>query len=199
VDDSRLTLLPDQTLIPLLPALQARLSQVGRSIDARNFCSVLDGTMKGLVDCVVQGIGATEGSIWLLDQATESLTVAYNTGPNSQKLIGKFSQPLSSGLVSMVFSSEQSFIENEVFKNSLQDKTLDSTLKVRTHAMIAVPFYFLDGCRGVASCVQLVPGGQEAVAPKGFSGEHEVVFRNASVILGRLIEHWAIRRTIGLE
>jgi hypothetical protein len=147
----------------------------------------------------VEGVGATEGSIWLADQAAENLTIAYNTGPNSQKLVGKFKQPLTSGLVSMVFSSEQTFIENEVFKNAFQDKTLDSALEVRTYAMIAVPFYFLDACRGVASCVQLVSPVSEAASPKGFDGHHELAFRNAIIILGRLIEHWAIRRTIGLE
>ena len=199
MDESRLTLLPDQTLAPLFPALQGRLAQVGSSINARNFSSILDGTMKQLVHGIVEGVGATEGSIWLADQAAENLAIAYNTGPNSQKLVGKFKQPLTSGLVSMVFSSEQSFIENEVFKNALQDKTLDSALEVRTYAMIAVPFYFLDACRGVASCVQLVSPVSETVGPKGFDGHHELAFRNAIIILGRLIEHWAIRRTIGLE
>ena len=155
--------------------------------------------MKQIFDDAVEGVGATEGSVWLLDQATESLTLAYNTGPNSQTLVGKFKQPLSAGLISMVFSTEQSFVENEVFKNSLQDKTLDSTLKVRTKAMIAVPFYFLGACRGVASCVELASPTREGLDTKGFDENDEAVFRNVSVILGRLIEHWAIRKTIGLE
>ena len=99
----------------------------------------------------------------------------------------------------MVFSSEQSFIENEVYKNALQDKTLDSKLKVRTYAMIAVPFYFLDACRGVASCVQLISPDSESESGKGFYEDQELAFRNAIVTLGRLIEHWAIKRTIGLE
>jgi hypothetical protein len=199
MDELRLTLLPDSALAPLFPALQARLSAVGRSIKARNFGSILDGTMKQLFDGVVETVGATEGSIWLHEEGTESLTIAYNTGANSPKLIGKFKQPLNAGLISMVFSSEQSFVENQVFDNSSQDKTLDSILKVRTHAMIAVPFYYLDACRGVASCVQLVSSVSSAVSTKGFNENHEKAFRNASVILGRLIEHWATRKTIGLE
>jgi hypothetical protein len=199
MDDSRLTLLPDQSLAPLLPALQGRLAQVGHSINAQNFSSLLDGTMKQLIDGAIEAVGASEGSIWLVDESSENLVIAYNTGPNAQKLVGQFKQPLTSGLVSMVFSSEQSFIENEVYKNSLQDKTLDSKLKVRTYAMIAVPFYFLDACRGVASCVQLISSESESEAGKGFYEDHELDFRNAVVTLGRLIEHWAIKRTIGLE
>jgi len=199
MDDSRLTLLPDQSLAPLLPALQGRLAQVGHSINAQNFSSLLDGTMRQLIDGAIDAVGASEGSIWLTDEAGENLVIAYNTGPSAQQLVGKFKQPLTSGLVSMVFSSEQSFIENEVYENSLQDKTLDSKLKVRTYAMIAVPFYFLDACRGVASCVQLISPESESEADKGFFEDHELDFRNAVVTLGRLIEHWAIKRTIGLE
>jgi hypothetical protein len=199
MDESRLTLLPDHSFAALLPALRGRLGQVAASIDALTFPSVLDGAMTQLFHSAVNGTGATEGSIWLLEQATGSLTIAYNTSPNSQKLVGKFKQPLNAGLISMVFSSEQSFIENEVYRNSMQDKTLDSLLKVRTWAMIAVPFYFLRECRGVASCVQLIPVTAEAADPKGFNGIHEAIFRNAIVVLGRLIDHWAMSRTIGLD
>lgn len=199
MDDSRLTLLPDPSLAPLLPALQGRLAQVGRSINAQNFSSVLDGTMKQLIQGAVETVDASEGSIWLTDQAGENLVIAYMTGPNSYQLTGKFKQPLSSGLVSMVFSAEQSLIENEVYKNAKQNKTLDSQLKVRTYAMIAVPFYFLNACRGVASCVQLISADAESDFDKGFNDGHELAFRNAMLTLGRLIEHWAIKSTLGLE
>ena len=198
MDESRLTLLPDQTLGPLLPALQGRLLSVGRSINARNFRSILDMAMRQLFDGVVDQVDATEGSIWLLEQ--QNLTIAYNTNPKSQHLVGKFKQPLSSGLLSMVFSNEQSFIENEVFRNIQQDKTLDSMLQVRTYAMIAVPFYFLQECRGVASCVQLISNATpEAASPNGFDGVHEAMFRNGSMVLGRLIDYWVVTRAIGLE
>ena len=199
MDDSRLTLLPDPSLASFVPALQGRLTQVGRSISAQNFSSVLDGTMKQLIQGVMDAVGANEGSVWLVDDPGEHLVIAYNTGPNADRLVAQFKQPLTVGLVSMVFSSEQSFIENEVYKNALQDKTLDSKVKARTHAMIAVPFYFLNACRGVASCVKLDSPDLEAEAEKGFYDNHELIFRNAIVTLGRLIEHWAIKRTIGLE
>jgi hypothetical protein len=199
MDDGRLTILPDQTLASFLPALQARLALVGRSITPQNFPSILDETMKQTLHGAIEVIGGTEGSVWLLDQTSESLTIAYNTGPNSDKLMGQFRQPLRSGLVSMVFSSEQSFVENEVFRNSRQDKTLDSMLKVRTCAMIAVPFYFLEACRGVVSCVQLSQSGVEDNSLPGFNENHESRFRTAARTLQRLIDYWAIRRTIGLD
>jgi hypothetical protein len=199
MDDSRLTILSDPTFAPLVPALQARLALVGRTITAQNFYSILDETMKHLLQGTFVSIGGTEGSVWLLDQSTESLTIAYNTGPNSSKLMGQFKQPLRSGIVSMVFASEQPFIENQVFKNSRQDKTLDSLLKVRTYAMIAAPFYFLDTCRGVVSCVQLAQPDVDDTSLPGFDENHDRIFRHAARTLGRLIDLWAIRRTIGLE
>lgn len=199
MEDSRLTLLPDQLFTPLRPALLGRLALVGQSITAENFGSVLDETMKYVIQEAINGSGGTEGSVWLFDQASESLIIAYNTGPNSQKLAGQFKQPLSSGIVSMVFSSEQPFAKNEVFNDPGQDKTLDSLLKVRTYAMIAVPFYFLEACRGVLSCVQLVPADAENIKLSGFDENHDRAFRHAASILGSLIDHWAIRKTIGLD
>lgn len=199
MEDSRLTILADPTFASMRPALHGRLALVGQSITAQNFGSILDETMKYVLHGTIERIGGTEGSVWLFDQASECLTIAYNTGPNSMKLMGQFKQPLSSGLVSMVFSSEQPFVKNEVFKNSNQDKTLDLMLKVRTYAMIAVPFYFLDACRGVVSCVQLAGSNVESTNLQGFDENHDRVFRHAGSILGRLIDHWAMRKTIGLE
>jgi hypothetical protein len=199
MDDTRLTILADPTFAPLLPTLHGRLELVGQSITAQNFASILDDTMKHVLQKAIEGVGGTEGSVWLLDQASDSVTIAYNTGPNSGTLTGQFKQPLSSGLISMVFSMEQPFVENEVYKNSGQNKTLDSKLGVRTYAMIAVPFYFLDTCRGVISCVQLTHPDVEDKGLRGFDDNHGHVLRYASGTLGRLIDHWAIRKTIGLE
>jgi hypothetical protein len=199
MEDTRLTIVADQTFAPLLPALRGRLALIGSSVTAQNFCSVLDETMKHVLQEAIEGVGATEGSVWLINEASDSLTIAYNTGPNSSKLVGQFKQPLTSGLISMVFSMEQPFVENEVYKNSGQNKTLDSKLGVRTFAMIAVPFYFLDACRGVLSCVQLTqPEGEDNELP-GFDDDHGHLFKHATHILGRLIDYWAVRRTIGLE
>jgi hypothetical protein len=197
MEESRLTLLADETLRSILPALMARHSSVARSITPQNFGSILDGTMRQSFQNALEMAGASEGSLWLVDQASESLVIAYNSGPNSGKLVAKFKQPLRSGLISMVFFSEQPFIENKIFRNSLQDRTLDSMLKVRTYAMIAVPFYFLHQCRGVASCVQLIPDANTQA--NGFRPAHEASFRNAIVTIGRLIDYWVICQTIGLE
>ena len=198
MDETRLTLLPDESFAPLLPVLRARLELVGQSIVPRNFPSILDAVMRQVMHKAIEGAGGTEGSVWLADQSSESLVIVYNTGTNSEKLVGRFNQPLDSGLISMVFASEQAFVENQVFRNSNQDKSLDSMLGLQTQAMIAIPFYFLEACRGVISCVQLTRAGSGGTSPSGFDAADEAIIRNAAVILGRLIDHWALRTTVGL-
>ena len=198
MDETRLTLLADESFAPLLPALRARLELAGQSIVPRNFSSILDEVMRQVMHKAIEGAGGTEGSVWLADQSSESLVIVYNTGPNSEKLVGRFKQPLDSGLISMVFASEQPFVENQVFRNSNQDKSLDSMLGLQTQAMIAIPFYFLEACRGVISCVQLTRTGSGRTSPSGFDAADEAIIRNAAVILGRLIDHWALRTTVGL-
>lgn len=198
MNETRLTLLADESFVRLLPALRSRLELVGRSILPQNFSSILDEVMRQVIDKAVESAGGTEGSVWLADESSESLVIVYNTGPNSDRLVGHFKQPLGAGLISMVFASEQPFIENHVFKNSRQDKSLDSMLSLQTHAMIAIPFYFLDTLRGVISCVQLTATGSMDTTPSGFDHDDEAIVRNATVILGRLIDHWVLRTMVGL-
>jgi putative methionine-R-sulfoxide reductase with GAF domain len=97
---------------------------------------------------------ADEGTVWLVDPSGESLVAQYNSGPNAGRIVG-FSQPLGSGLISMVFETEQAFCENEVQRNDLQDKRLDRHLGKATQSLIAVPFSIGGATCGVISCVRL--------------------------------------------
>jgi hypothetical protein len=95
----------------------------------------------------------------------------------------------------MVFSSEQPFLENEIWKNSHHSKLLDSMLKLQTNAMIAVPFYFLGACRGVLSCVQL--NKSDTPAGGGFRAEHLAHVQRATAVLSQLIELRLLSCTVG--
>src|SRR5207237_2880286 len=129
-----------------------------------------------------------EGTVWLLDHSGEHLMPAFNTGHHAPKLVGQFKQPLNTGLICMVFASEQPFLENEVWKNSAQSKLLDSMLQVQTSAMIAVPFYFVRACRGVVSCVQLKRPEANEPDPLGFRPEHLGKVELAVALLSHLTE-----------
>jgi len=193
--NARLNILPDPAFLELKGALFERLERIAGSIQAEQFGSLLDPLMRQTVEHGFAEAGADEGTVWLLDQAGEFLVPAWNTGPHADQLVGKFKQPLKAGVICMVFSSEQPFLENEVWKNSRHSKLLDSTLKVQTSAMIAVPFYFLRACRGVVSCVQLNKPGASTGA--GFRPEHLANVQRATAILSQLIELKLLGCTVG--
>ncbi len=152
---TRANFLPEQRFVPLRPALQEHLSKLGAAVTPENFLSICDEMFLKLLKETFDRIGADEGSIWLLDQEKQHLVVAFNSGPNTEKIMG-FQQPVSQGIVSLVVASEHAFVENQVYKNAKHSKGLDQKLHKTTYAMIAVPLYFLNEVRGVISCEQLL-------------------------------------------
>lgn len=198
--NARLNILPDPAFLDLKSVLSERLERVAGGVQPEQFGSLLDPLMRQTLEHGFAEARADEGTIWLLDQPREHLIPAWNSGPNADKLVGKFKQPLKAGLICMVFSSEQPFLENEVWKNSRQSKLLDSMLEVQTSAMIAVPFYFLRACRGVVSCVKLnkpsrSPSG--AATSNGFQPEHLTHVQRATAILSQLVELKLLSCTVG--
>jgi len=193
----RLSLLPATAIAPFLPDLKKHLSAVAEGVTADNLSSLLDGVMTRLITGTFERIGASEGSIWLHDNTRNSLVMAFNTGSNAEALVGKFSQPLTAGIISMVFANEQGFVENHVFRNSQHDKTLDTKLRLRTESMIATPFYFLAACRGIISCVQLQQPNAHHEA-RGFSEQDLLAVRHTATILGKLLDERILRIVVGL-
>jgi hypothetical protein len=194
---ARLNILPDGDFLALKPVLAQRLEGLADSVRAEHFGSLLTHLMRQTLERGFADAGAQEGTVWLLDESGEYLMPAFNSGPQTAKLVAQFKQPLNAGLICMVFASEQPFLENEVWRNSAQSKLLDSMLNVQTCAMIAVPFYFLRGCRGVVSCVQLKRPGSGEPEPPGFRPEHLVKVELATALLSRLTELELVSRVVG--
>ncbi|MEA3186648.1 MAG: hypothetical protein QOD99_478, partial [Chthoniobacter sp.] len=143
------------------------------------------------------------GSIWLLDQEKQHLVVAYNSGPNTEKIMG-FKQPVTKGIVSLVVASEHAFVENQVYKNAKHSAMLDQKLHKTTYAMIAVPFYFLNEVRGVISCVQLldvvVHEGQAAATgetPAGFGPPELNAIQTIAAVVRDLIDYRLLGTAVG--
>jgi len=178
-------------------ALAGRLRQIGSSIHAAEFRALLDPLICQTLRRGFAEAGAHEGTVWLLDEAGENLEPAYNTGPGAEKFVGSFKQPLGSGLICMVFASQQPFLENEVYRNGQQSKLLDSRLQTQTHAMIAVPFHLLHDCRGVVSCVQLKSAGEAGPDPPGFKPGHLEDVQRTAAIVSQLIEFRVLSLAIG--
>jgi len=197
MSEPHFALLPAAAFAPLVPELKKHLALVADFITGLNFAALLDANMKRLISDAFERVGASEGSIWISDAKQEYLMVAYNTGPHASNEIQHFKQPLTAGIVSMAFSNEQSFLENDVDKNSQHDKTLDSRLHVKTQAMIVTPFYFLGACRGVITCVQFVPS-EPASGTLGFNERDLVTLRQTAAVVGKLMDARILRTVVGL-
>jgi len=197
MSEPHLSQLPAAAFVPLVPELKRHLAMVAESITGLNFAALLDGNMKRLIGDAFERVKASEGSIWLSDSKQEYLMVAFNTGPYAGKEIQHFKQSLTAGIVSMAFSNEQSFLENEVYKNSQHDKTLDSKLQVKTQAMIVTPFYFLGACRGVLTCVQF-DRSQTGSQSSGFNERDLVTLRQTAAVVGKLVDARIVRTVVGL-
>ncbi len=113
----------------------------------------------------------------------------YNNGPQSVTLLSNIRHPVNAGLIGMVFSTEQTFCENEIYRNALHNKRVDETLEVVTCAMIATPVFFGNSTRGVVSCVRLKPADSGSADPPGFSHRELRHIQVAADTLQRLIEH----------
>ncbi|MBV8213536.1 MAG: hypothetical protein JOZ08_09990 [Verrucomicrobia bacterium] len=202
---TRLNFLPDERFAPLRTSLKERLQKMAELITPENFPSLLDFHAGSLLRDVFAAVRADEGSVWILDQSKEHLVVSYASGPHAADIMG-FKQPLSAGIVSTSFISEQGFAENEVYRNELHSGLLDEKLHVMTYGMIVVPFYILNACQGVISCVQLInvrhEGGRSvpvADTPSGFSMGSLDAVKRAALILTDLVNYRLLRTAIGWE
>lgn len=114
-------------------------------------------------------VSAHEGTLWVLSDEMECLVPAWNSGPNAKEFVGKFRQPLTSGLISLVCITGQAICENEVYQHAGQDPRLDQQLGVKTCSMIAVPVRVGGEVKGIVSCVRLKPAGENIPDPPPFS------------------------------
>lgn len=195
----RMIVLPDERLIALRPALIATLQGVAREVSGEAFASFLDASMRSLLVSAFQRVDAHEGTVWLLDETKTALIPRFNSGENAEKFVGRFRQELSSGMISMVAMTEQPICENEICRNARHDGRLDGELRLKTWAMIAVPFYFFSELRGVISCVQLVREDLTETTLPGFSAEHLHELQHAVGLLSRVIEYRILAQCLGLE
>ena len=192
----RLNIVPE----PAFQALQARLAEQlagwAGEIHAAEFAGLMDPLLREVFHRGVAEAGADEGTIWLADAPGRFLEPAYNTGPQPEKLVGRVRQPANQGLISMVFASEQPVLENAINRNPGHSPIVDEHLKMPTMAMIAVPLYFLAGCRGVVSAVQLgVAGGRSMTA--GFRAADLASLQRAASVLTRLVDLQVLGGAVG--
>lgn len=194
---ARLNLITAPDFVALQPLLLERMAQIGAEIHAEQFAVLLDPLLREIIKRGFADAGAHEGTLWLVDAAGEFLEPAHTVGPHAEKIVGHFKQPLGAGLISMVFATEQPFLENEVSKNAQQSKLLDSLLHEQTQSLIAIPFHFLNGCRGVVSCVQFKSPDAETAPPLGFHAPQLAHVQRTTALVAQIIEYRLLSRTVG--
>lgn len=168
-----------------------------RACGPTDLCDLLDSACLHLLVDVFRRVGGCEGTVWLADEDERNLVAVYNSGDNSESLVG-FEQPIGSGIISMVYAQQQPYCENEIGASEGHDDTLDRKIEKHTSAMIAVPLYFASQLRGVISCVQL-----EEVDPgagrDGFSSDHVAELARVANVIERLIDETLLSSAFGLH
>lgn len=179
-------MLPSPEFERLAPVLSERMQRTAAVLHSGGLEDFLDLTMKDLLRRAFQNADAHEGAVWLVDTDSRHLVISHAWGKNATRVMG-YQQPLTSGLVSMVFATEQPFCENQIYANRLQDKELDEQLGMLTCSMIAVPLVYARGLRGVVSCIK-AKDSAEAPDPPDFPPNALSEIQFAAHLLGKLIE-----------
>jgi hypothetical protein len=200
---ARFNITPEPRLAALKPVFEERRDLIASHITPGNFAGLCPPSFLRIFRDALGAVEAHEGSIWIYDTAKECLTIAFNSGPNAEKIVG-FEQPLDRGLISTVLRTEQPFIENEVYANQRHDSTLNEKLTQTTYAMIVAPLYFLNGCRGVISAVQLINARisngaalPEGTLPGGFREQHLGFIRDVAAVGRELLDYHLTRAITG--
>ncbi len=192
----RFTLLPDPRLRKHASILADRLDKAAKLVTRETFTDFADDLMRTVMEQGFKAAGGDEGTLWLANPTQPQLDAVFNNGPTAETIL-TLSQPLSSGLISMVFSTGQPFCENEIGKNPDHDKSVDRKTESPIAAMIAVPFYYAQQCRGIVSCVQLAERRRGAKKRTAFDMESMREIGRATSLLTRLFDFKLLSRIIG--
>jgi transcriptional regulator with GAF, ATPase, and Fis domain len=192
----RFTLLPDPRFRKHFSSLVDRLDKAAKLITRETFDDFADDLITTILAGSFAAAGADEGTLWLVHPGRRELDAVFNNGPTVEKVL-QLSQTLDRGLISMVFSTGQAFCENNIAENPEHDKTVDRQTGSPTTAMIAVPFYFAQECRGIVSCVHLAHKSGAASSRKGFDMESMQEVSRAASLLTRLFDLKLISKIIG--
>lgn len=177
------------------PEVERQLETWIDSSSPAQLISLIDAGALGLLKDAFTQAGGCEGTVWLIDHQSRELVACYNSGEEADRLVG-FRQPVGQGIISMVFAQQQPYCENHIEASAGHDDTLDRKIAKHTTAMIAVPFYFAFGLRGVISCVQLAEAPQSR---EGFRSADVETLARAANLVERLINGTLLTSLLGLD
>ncbi|MCB1207277.1 MAG: GAF domain-containing protein [Verrucomicrobiae bacterium] len=186
---------PDPQLSEHAPAIERALALAAAAISPEDFCSLIGDPGQTALRMVMESLSADSISVWIADIDDKFLVVTHSEPDPT--FIG-WTQPLTEGLISLVYASEQPLCENQVYLNARHSKRVDEAMKQVTTALVAVPFYFGGKVQGVISCVQL-KASADAPDPSGFTARGLNRVRRLSTVLERLVNYRLLTRILNLE
>jgi hypothetical protein len=186
---------PDPQLSQHSDLVEKALAREASTVTPESFRRLIGDPGSAMLRVIMESVKADSMSIWIADIAEENLVVTH-TEPDPD-FVG-WSQPLTEGLTSLAYASEQSLCENQVYLNAAHSKLADQAMGQVTAAMIATPFYFGGALQGVISCVQLKEN-RDAPDPDGFSARNMNRVRRLSTVLERLVNYRLLTELFGLE
>lgn len=193
---SRLKFLKNPEFTQLGIDVESHIETWIQSSNPAEIAGLLDETCLGVLTRVFHRIGGSEGTVWLGKPDGSALEAVLNSGANAKKIVG-FEQPVGSGIISMVWAQQQPYCENDISPKSGHDDTLDKQTANATQAMVAIPFYFAFGLRGVISCVQLRE--KDSPKPEGFESQHVEYMVKAGNNVERLINGKLLSVALGFD
>lgn len=149
--------LPDPRIEAAAAPLRERVEQAAAALATQPALGsrVIDRSLTRLFDLHLAAIGASEGTIWAHDAATESLVPIHNNGPKAEGFVRQYRQPLNRGIISTVFFTQRGLSEAEVYRNAKHDSAVNELQGNITVHMIAVPWFVGDEPAGIISAVKL--------------------------------------------
>lgn len=147
---------------------------------------MFDASSARLFDMHIREMGASEGTLWLLDEEGGALVPAHNNGPDAADLIANYRQPLEKGIISSVVVTQRGIAESFVYRNQEHDASVNELLGNVTVHMIAVPLFFTREIRGVISAVRLRAPDEPDPPPFGLDAFE--VANGLAAVVGELIE-----------
>lgn len=186
---------PDDTLSEHASSIERTIDRAAVDLTPEEFRSLLGDPGMSILRSTMESLAADSISIWLADVDQKNLIVTHSDP--RKDLIG-WVQPVTEGLISLTYASEQCLCENQVYLNAEHSKKVDEAMGHVTTAMIATPFYIAGNLRGVISCVQ-VKESLEAEDPSGFSARNMNRVRRLSTVLERLVNYRLLSTLLGLE
>lgn len=190
----------DPELLRVKPLIQDRCEALARHLAEGRYAQLAPELLADVMWDGFHAVGADEGTLWLADSAQEFLHPVFNSGPNADNFVGSYKQPLNEGLVSMVYSSEQSFCEDKVYRNKMQTAKVDNMLELLTCSMMIAPVVFAGRTRGVVSCVKLKPAAQiDEPDPPGFTGDDLRSFNTIADAVGSILDGHLVKLCFGVD